>query len=458
VEIKYEKLTLSDFGPNIWYWVTGIIVVSWGFSAMYVPWWVSLTSGLLSGLAIVLIITYERKKECALAEAIESNSPDVDAENIEEQVNELLAVPGSTQELSKVEDILDSFSAEKRRDKVTALFDRWVEVAKKYDTTSHALRQETYNAILQSEQATETIGSSFKAIIDKATVQARQAMELLEGTQGGNEDGTPQSLQDFIRVSDERLNKMADEVVRVADISVNMVQELDAVQIRTQAIDTFLQDVEKLADQTSLLALNADIEAARVGDQGRGFAVVAHEVRRLSQQSHDFSNRIRTHLRAVRTGLDKTHGDMQRLSAADMEHALTIKDDILKLTSSLEGKNREVAKTVGRINTISKEIAQDVENVIISLQFQDIMSQKLTNMFAPIDDLNQILGDLVKETLGLDTDLVDYLASKKKRPATTLSLRSLEQATNKTDRDSSKESQDKKEPPGARNGPAIELF
>jgi len=283
-------------------------------------------------------------------------------------------------------------------------------------------------------------------------------MELLEGTQGGNEDGTPQSLQDFIRVSDERLNKMADEVVRVADISVNMVQELDGVQNRTQAIDTFLQDVEKLADQTSLLALNADIEAARVGDQGRGFAVVAHEVRRLSQQSHDFSNRIRTHLRAVRTGLDKTHGDMQRLSAADMEHALTIKDDILQLTTSLEGKNREVAKTVGRINTISKEIAQDVENVVISLQFQDIISQKLTNMFSPIDELNQILGGLVKETLGLDTDLVEYLASKKKRPASELSISNLEKTLNETERDTSNRVQDKKDPPDALSGPTIEIF
>jgi methyl-accepting chemotaxis protein len=219
----------------------------------------------------------------------------------------------------------------------------------------------------------------------------------------------PQSLKDFIQVSDERLNKMADEVVRVADLSVNMVRELDGVQNRTQAIDGFLLDVEKLADQTSLLALNADIEAARVGEHGRGFSVVAQEVRRLSKRSHEFSDRIRVHLKEVRTGLSKTYGNMRMLSAADMEHALKIKEDVIALTRSLEGKNREVAETVSRINDISKEIAQDVQNVVVSLQFHDITSQKLHGMLLPMDDLRRSLYHLMQETLNLDKGLLRNL-------------------------------------------------
>ena len=117
-----------------------------------------------------------------------------------------------------------------------------------------------------------------------------------------------------------------------------------------------------------------------------------------------------------------------------------------------------INSVINNINTISKEIAQDVENVVISLQFQDIISQKLTGMFSPIDELNQILGELVKETLGLDTDLVDYLASKKQRPASELSISNIEKTINKPDHDRPREPEDKKEPPDALNGPAIELF
>jgi methyl-accepting chemotaxis protein len=259
--------------------------------------------------------------------------------------------------------------------------------------------------IQQMEQAVNTIAGSFQAVMNKATLQARQAMALLEGTQGARDDGHPQSLKDFIRVSDERLTRMADEVVRVADLSVRMVQELDGVQTRTQAIDGFLLDVEKLADQTSLLALNADIEAARVGEHGRGFSVVAKEVRRLSHQSHEFSDRIRQHLKAVKVGLTKTYGDMRNLSAADMEHALTIKDQVIQLTQSLEGKNREVAETVSRINTLSREIAQDVQNVVISLQFHDITSQKLAAMLGPMDEFRRSLFHLMQETMQVGKNL-----------------------------------------------------
>jgi len=115
------------------------------------------------------------------------------------------------------------------------------------------------------------------------------------------------------------------------------------------------------------------------------------------------------HLKEVRTGLSKTYGDMRTLSAADMEHALMIKDDVISLTRSLEGKNREVAETVSRINEISKEIAQDVQNVVVSLQFQDITSQKLSGMLEPMDDLRRTLYHLMQETINLDKNLLKNL-------------------------------------------------
>jgi len=87
-----------------------------------------------------------------------------------------------------------------------------------------------------------------------------------------------------------------------------------------------------------------------------------------------------------------------------MEHALTLKREVVELTESLEGKNREVADTVGDINVISREIAQDVQNIVISLQFQDITSQQLNNMLQPVEDLKQKISALSKETMLLTSE------------------------------------------------------
>jgi len=395
-----------------WFWAAAAVVVSWAWATPYAPLWVTLGSGMSAAIAVILLAGHGRRQR-------DAPDPDIaDAEpSPEERIEALIPEASAGDLIPQVDEVLESMETEKQQRRQEDLLRRWMEVAQRFGEMALVLRKQIYAIIQQTEQATTTIADSFEAVIKKATVQARQAMELLEGTQGAASDGTPQSLRDFIRVSDERLTKMADEVVRVADLSVVMVRELDGVQKRAQAIDGFLLDVEKLADQTSLLALNADIEAARVGEFGRGFSVVAHEVRRLSQRSHEFSDRIRQHLKEVRAGLNKTYGDMRTLSAADMEHAQAIKDEVLQLTRSLEGKNREVAETVSNINSISKEIAQDVQNVVISLQFHDITSQKLGSMIEPMDDFRRSLFQLLQETTAAGKQLFRNPPAKAEKPA-----------------------------------------
>ena len=406
---SFFSLGHASSWPRWWLWAVVGMALSLMWSVPFVPWWAGVGSGLSAVLTLTVLAFYARKQYENKPLEGEELMEGKEAKQVLDQVDALMLPSRDIEQIPQVDEVLQSMAADNQRRRLEDLMRRWVDVAQRYSEAALVLRKEIYFVIKQTEQAANTIASSFEAVINKATIQARQAMELLEGTQGAATDGVPQSLKDFIQVSDDRLNKMADEVVRVADLSVNMVRELDGVQSRTQAIDGFLLDVEKLADQTSLLALNADIEAARVGEHGRGFSVVAQEVRRLSKRSHEFSDRIRVHLKEVRTGLSKTYGDMRMLSAADMEHALQIKEDVISLTRSLEGKNREVAETVSRINEISKEIAQDVQNVVVSLQFQDITSQKLSGMLEPMDDLRRTLYHLMQETINLDKNLLKNL-------------------------------------------------
>lgn len=392
---------------NWWIWAIVGVVASWGWSLAFVPPSVAVGSGMLTlgSAALIGVVGHWLKAHFRISETA---APAVDG-TLQDELEALLPKAESPDPMPQVDEILHSMASEQQKRHLEDLLRRWVAVAQRYGDATLALRKQIHAVTEQVEQAATTIANSFQAVIQKATIQARQAMELLEGTQGAASDGTPQSLKDFIRVSDERLTRMADEVVRVADLSIKMVQELDAVQKRTQAIDGFLLDVEKLSDQTNLLALNADIEAARAGEHGRGFSIVAQEVRRLSQRSHEFSDRIRQHLNEVRASLTKTYGDMRMLSAADAKHALKIKDDVLQLTSSLDGKNREVAQTVSNINAISREIAQDVQNVVMSLQFHDITSQQLNGMLDPLDELRRTLFHLMQETLKMDKELLSQL-------------------------------------------------
>lgn len=450
------------------WWMIALVgvVVSWTWMAYYLVSYVNIPSvlvgsGLCTLVAVTLIIDYARKRE-----SIDATEEELTVEEAAEEVANMVSADQNLSDLfmddiedaadvPQVDDLLQNLAAESQDRKIKELLQQWLDTGKIYSREAGALRKAVAEAISQMENATDTIANSFQAVINKAAVQARQAMELLEGTQGATQDGVPQSLQDFIQVTDRRLNKMADEVVRVADLSVKMVKDLDDVQQRAQAIDGFLRDVETLADQTKLLALNADIEAARAGEAGRGFAVVANEVRRLSQRSHVFSQEIRKHLKAVSNGLNRTYGNMQTLTAEDMEHALTLKREVMELTESLEGKNREVADTVGDINIISREIAQDVQNIVISLQFQDITSQQLNNMLQPVEELKQKIGSLSKETVLVTEESSDDSSWFVGADDGKVDSSGLEK---EVQQENAKERSDSDKRQKSDNGPSVELF
>ncbi|SIO92641.1 methyl-accepting chemotaxis protein [Vibrio spartinae] len=80
-------------------------------------------------------------------------------------------------------------------------------------------------------------------------------------------------------------------------------EQLTALSKDTKEINSILDMIHSLADQTNLLALNAAIEAARAGEAGRGFAVVADEVRSLSVHTEKNLGLIQETLSRITTSI-----------------------------------------------------------------------------------------------------------------------------------------------------------
>jgi methyl-accepting chemotaxis protein len=153
--------------------------------------------------------------------------------------------------------------------------------------------------------------------------------------------------------------------------------------------------VGQIAAQTNLLAINAAIEAARVGVQGRGFAVVADEVRKLSQRSAETGKHMTERVNHI-ANVTKVALNTADRSAVQDKRILEISGDVVRDVLSHVQTLGDTAEQMRHHGNI---IRSDIENLMVALQFQDRISQILQVVKDDMDKLSQLADNLHQSTV-----------------------------------------------------------
>ena len=114
----------------------------------------------------------------------------------------------------------------------------------------------------------------------------------------------------------------------------------------SERIGSIVKLIERISKETRLLALNANIEAARAGDAGRGFAVVANEVKNLADQTNRATGEIRTEIEAMQAAIRNTVTAIGEV-AAKVEVATGNISGIAGAVTEQEAVTREIAQSAG---------------------------------------------------------------------------------------------------------------
>jgi methyl-accepting chemotaxis protein len=166
----------------------------------------------------------------------------------------------------------------------------------------------------------------------------------------------------------EVIGPLIDAFGQISEHAVRMhelVENLAANELAS--IGQFSAIIERIADQTKLLALNAAIEAARAGEHGRGFAVVADEVKRLAAETGSQTAQIRD-------TVSRTQTQMQEVVRA----AATARDQSAESAAGA-GAGREALERIGglaarsdqrarQLAALAREQLSDVSAIDASLQ------------------------------------------------------------------------------------------
>ena len=246
------------------------------------------------------------------------------------------------------------------------------------------------------EEAVLDLIVRFQSITDAAIAESQQANEQLQTESlTATQDGGDQSL---LGETNRIVTEFAKSVIESSQLGMDVAAVVEEVEASTRRIPPLLEEIEFIADQTRLLALNAAIEAARAGEHGRGFAVVAEEVTKLATRSQLAAANIQEVIRAMNASTDKAIHGLEGFSSIDLTGALETQERIGSITKVIEAKNVAMQDGVVRATNVAQKHANDVTDIVMSMQFQDISRQRLERVMKDLTALQSQMHDLQTET------------------------------------------------------------
>lgn len=169
------------------------------------------------------------------------------------------------------------------------------------------------------------------------------------------------------------VSDLAMQVEQAATTATGLASEADK-------IGQVMSEIEGIAEQTNLLALNAAIEAARAGEHGRGFAVVADEVRALSSRTQNATAQIHSSIKEIQDTLFSWSKIMQ----STKQQA----DDCVNTTGQTQQELDSIFTQISEISQLATDISAAAEQ-------QQVVSRDIGSNVEKIKGLGMTIYSLV---------------------------------------------------------------
>ena len=217
--------------------------------------------------------------------------------------------------------------------------------------------ESTASAIIQMDAAIKEIEESVrhtKGFSEEVAKDAFEGKELVDETVKGIED-----IRKTVDRASAAIKGLGDQSTNIAKI---------------------LTVIDEIADQTSLLALNAAIIAAQAGEHGKGFAVVADEIRELAERTAISTREIGTIISNVQKGT---------------QEAVAVMEESSNKVSQEVVRSQNAGKALEKIGSSSLKSLEQVKGIASATAEQSRGSQQITNS---INQVTSFLGQIAAAT------------------------------------------------------------
>lgn len=303
--------------------------------------------------------------------------------------------------------------------RMKGLIEETIDVSGKVDGSAGMVTDNAQSLLDATRDITDSISGIEKGIVQQAndSESCMKQMDVLSdkinvvsensGKIADIAEGTREIVHTGIQTIDE-LNSNAKDTVNITNAVITGIETLEQ---SSKSISKIIGVINEIADQTTLLSLNASIEAARAGEAGRGFAVVADEIRKLADQSVDSVNQIRSIVDDITARTKDTV-----TTAKQAEQVVAVQEESLKNTmivfNDIQSQVGELITNLGHITTGVEDIAQtkvmtieSIENISAVSQETAAAAEEVTDtadrQMQSVEDLNRAAQSLNENAAAL---------------------------------------------------------
>ena len=186
----------------------------------------------------------------------------------------------------------------------------------------------------QQESMTQNFGSSsveIAAAVRQITVTGEELLRNMKKIAQASSESAQNASEGRVGVQ-----AIGSTMENLSSATTNVAERLSMIFEKASSINTIIDTITKVSDQTNLLSVNAAIEAEKAGESGRGFLVVAREIRRLADQTASATLDIEKMVQQMQAAVSGGVMEMDRFSEQVRRGVTTVGDVGLRLTKVID--------------------------------------------------------------------------------------------------------------------------
>lgn len=258
--------------------------------------------------------------------------------------------------------------------------------------------------------AVDVSGAAREAAQDAENLRsfARQGMDIAVGVSRSSE-GASASVGTLAAGTEElaaSISEIGQQLERSAEVSRKAAERaqdtrriVSSLVDTTRSIDSVLEAISELAEQTQLLALNATIEASRAGEAGKGFNVVANEVKNLAGQSARSAQEVGAKIAAIRKSTDEAVAAIEEIAnvIVDLDQ---VNATIAGAVTEQDAATRDMAGHAALAADASRASAELSGEVVTVGRSTDEAADRMTRLSETLREQTDRLQEAVRRFAG----------------------------------------------------------